>query len=146
MQLPPRTAQRGALLARSGFCCLRNEGFFVRYQLVKGAAYSITDLLTTLNQRTNRPPTSSLICRKLDALPRDTFDSLGLIIAAKTGVEDGVRLSSDQIGGIERAVSCKFQADTASEIAHVHACGGVTSAAAVKAAYYEQSHVLRIGL
>ena len=68
------------------------------------------------------------------------------MIAAKASIEDGVRLGSHQIDGIARAVSSCFQADTASEIAHVHACGGVVSVAAAKAAYYEYSHVLRIGL
>ena len=70
------------------------------------------------------------------------------MITAKASIEDGVRLGSHQIDGIARAVSSCFQADAASEIAHVHACacGGVVSAAAAKAAYYEYSHVLRIGL
>lgn len=110
------------------------------------AAYSVTDILTTLNLRTNHPPTPSLICRKLDSLSRPAFDSLSIMIAAKANIEDGVRLSSHQINGVARAVSSCFQADAASEIAHVHACGGVVSAAAAKAAYYEYSHVLRIGL
>ena len=122
--LPPRSEVRRLRVVAFVVCDMEQaKGFLSATSLSREesrAAYSITDLLTTLNQRTNRPPTSSLICRKLDALPRDTFDSLGLIIAAKTGVEDGVRFSSHQIDGLARAVSCKFQADTASEIAHVH--------------------------
>ena len=55
------------------------------------------------------------------------------------------RLSPRQLCGMSQAVRV-FPEDTASEVAHVHACESVVSAATVKRASFAASHALRLGL
>ena len=102
------------------------------------AAYSITDISPTHQSSSNILTYMPQTQRAFEA--RIRFPKPHHSGQNGRRSEDGVRLSSHQIGGIARAVSCKFQADTASEIAHVQACGGVTSAAAVNAYKKDVTH------
>ena len=118
------------------------------YSLPNGdlrGACSVVNLLTSLKRRTNsRPPTALLIQRKFSVLSQSNFDTLSLLVENKISMVHGP-LSPHHVGGMTRALKC-FQTDTAAEIAHVHACGVVVSASAVKAALFESSHMVRIGL
>jgi hypothetical protein len=104
------------------------------------AAWSVIKILTSLKRRKSQSPTAALIRRKLDALSSPALDLVGLTIGQTHG-----QLRVDQVGGLARAVR-GFPADTATEVAHVHACGEVLSTAAVEVARFECSHVLRIGV
>ena len=106
--------------------------------------WSVVDLLTSLKWRTSHPPTAALIRRKIDALSLPALDTLGFLMDLTIAEKQG-RLSPHQVGGLALAVRC-FPGHIATEVAHVHACGEVVSAAAVEAARFEQGHILRIGL
>ena len=105
--------------------------------------WSVVNALTSLKHHSH-PPTAVLIRRKIDALSLPALDTLGILVDLTIAEKHG-RLSRHQVGGLAMAVRC-FPDDTASEVAHVHACGEVVSAAAVEAARFEQGHILRIGL
>ena len=108
---------------------------------LRGAWSAIESIIrrSSRNRRSNRPLTSLLIHRKLDALSGPALDSLTFILATKTD------LSSHQVGGISRVVRY-FQAEVAEEVAYVHNCGAVVSEKASKAAYSVSSHMLRLAL
>ena len=107
--------------------------------------WALVDILTLLKRRGNHPPpTAELIRRKYDALSLPALDTLSIMVDS-TIAEQRRRLSPRQVCGMAQAVRA-FQQDTASEVAHVHACNNVVSAAAVKRASYAASHELRIGL
>ena len=107
--------------------------------------WGLVDILTLLKRRGNHPPpTAELIRRKFDALSLPALDTLSIMVDS-TIAEQHRRLSPRQVCGMAQAVRV-FQEDTASEIAQVHACNNVVSAAAVKRASYAASHELRIGL
>ena len=106
------------------------------------SAWSAIEIIirrSSRNRRSNRPLTSLLIRRKLDALSGPALDSLTFILATKSD------LSSHQIGGISQAVRY-FQAEVAAEVAYVHNCGAVVSEKASKAAYSVSSHMLWLAL
>ena len=107
-------------------------------------ACSVIKVLTSLKRRNSQSPTAALIRRKLDALSLPAIDRLGFVVGLTIGQTHG-QLRVDQVGGLARAVR-GFPADTATEVAHVHACGEVVSTAAVEVARFECSHVLRIGV
>ena len=105
----------------------------------------VLDVLTTFKRRTKQtPPTATLIRRKLDNLSIPALDTLSILVD-HTISEKHRRLSPRQVCGMVQAVRC-FPDETAAEVAHVHACNEVVSAAAVNAASFEAGHVLRIGL
>lgn len=81
---------------------------------LRGAWSAIESIIrrSSRNRRSNRPLTSLLIRRKLDALSGPALDSLTFILATKTD------LSSHQVGGISRVVRY-FQAEVAEEVAYV---------------------------
>jgi len=107
--------------------------------------WATLDILTSFKRRTNRPPpTAELIRRKFDDLSLPALDTLSILVDHTIEEQHG-RLGPRQVGGMARAVRV-FPEDTASEVAHVHACGNVASAAAVKRASYEASHAFRVGL
>ena len=105
--------------------------------------WSVVNALTSLKHHSH-PPTAVLIRRKIDALSLPALDTLGILVDLTIAEKHG-RLSRHQVGGLAMAVRC-FPDDTASEVAHVHACGEVVSAAAVEADRFESGHILRIGL
>ena len=107
--------------------------------------WSLVDVLTMLKRRANHPPpTAELIRRKFDALSLPALDTLSILID-HTIAEQHRRLSPRQVCGMSQAVRV-FPEDTASEVAHVHACESVVSAVAVKRASFAASHALRLGL
>ena len=87
---------------------------------------------------------AELIRRKFDELSLPALDTLSILVDHTIEEQHG-RLGPRQVGGMARAVRV-FPEDTASEVAHVHACDKVVSAAAVKRASYEASHAFRVGL
>ena len=106
---------------------------------------ALVDILTSLKRRANHPPpTEELILRKFDALSLPALDTLSILIDHTTAGQHR-RLSPRQVCGMSQAVIV-FSEDTASEVAHVHACESVVSAVAVKRASLDASHVLRLGL
>ena len=107
------------------------------------AAWSVIRVLTSLKRRNSQPPTAALIRRKIDALSLPALDRLAFLVGLAIAETHG-QLRVDQVGGLERAVR-GFPADTATEVAHVLACGEVVSTAAVEVARFECSHVIRIG-
>ena len=107
--------------------------------------WALVDVLTSLKRRGNHPPpTAELIRRKFDALSLPALDTLSILMDS-TIAEQRRRLSPRQVCGMAQAVRV-FPEDTALEVAHMHACGHVVSAAALKRASYAASHELRIGL
>ena len=108
--------------------------------------WALVDVLTSLKRRGNHPPpTAELIRRrKFDALSLPALDTLSILVDS-TIAEQRRRLSPRQVCGMAQAVRV-FPEDTALEVAHMHACGHVVSAAALKRASYAASHELRIGL
>ena len=107
--------------------------------------WSLIDILTMLKRRGNLPPpTAELILRKFDGLSLLALDNLSMLIEY-TIAEQGRRLCPDQVCAMAHAVRV-FPEDTASEIAHAHACESVASADGVKRASHEGSHLLRLGL
>ena len=105
-------------------------------------AVSLADLLTSLKQR--RPPTEPLLRRKFDALSRPALGALPFLVEHAV-VARHARLTPNERDGVARAVT-SFAADTAAEVAHVHARGAVASEEAVGFARGQASHLLRIGL
>jgi hypothetical protein len=107
--------------------------------------WSLVDVLTMLKRRANHPPpTAELIRRKFDALSLPALDTLSILID-HTIAEQHRRLSPRQVCGMSQAVRV-FPEDTASEVAHAHACESVVSTTAAKRASFEASHLLRLGL
>ena len=107
--------------------------------------WALVDILTLLKMRRNHPPpTVELIRRKYDALSLPALDTLSIMVDSAIA-EKHRRLSPRQICGMVQAIRV-FQEDTASEVAHVHACNNVVSATAVKRASCVAGHELRIGL
>ena len=107
--------------------------------------WALVDILTSLKRRGNHPPpTAELIRRKFDALSSPALDTLSILMDS-TIAEQCRRLSPRQVCGMAQAVRV-FPEDTASEVAHVHACGAVASEEAVGFARNQASHMLRIGL
>ena len=105
---------------------------------------TLVDILTSLKRRANHPPpTAELILRKFDTLPMPELDMLSSLMD-RTIAEQRGRLSHRQFCGMARAVR-SFPEDTAAEVAYAHACDKVVSDAAVKAASFQTSHLLRIG-
>jgi hypothetical protein len=82
--------------------------------------------------------------RKFDALSLPALDTLSILID-HTIAEQHRRLSPRQVCGMSQAVRV-FPEDTASEVAHAHACESVVSTTAAKRASFEASHLLRLGL
>ena len=106
---------------------------------------ALVDILTSLKRRANHPPpTEELILRNFDALSLPALNTLSILIDHTTAGQHR-RLSPRQVCGMSQAVIV-FSEDTASEVAHVHACERVVSAVAVKRASLDASHVLRLGL
>jgi hypothetical protein len=107
--------------------------------------WSLVDMLTMLKRRGNNPPpTAQLILRKFHELSLPALDTLSILMEY-TIAEQRRRLGPDQVCAMAHAVR-GFPEDTASEIAHAHACERVTSADGVKRASREGSHLLRLGL
>ena len=107
--------------------------------------WALVDILTSLKRRANHPPpTAELILRKFDDLSLPALDTLSLLIDHTTAGQHR-RLSPRQVCGMSQAVRV-FPEDTASEVAHVHACESVVSAAAVERVSFQASHALRLGL
>ena len=107
--------------------------------------WALIDILTSLKRRANHPPpTAELILRKFDDLSLPALDTLSLLIDHTTAGQHR-RLSPRQVCGMSQAVRV-FPEDTASEVAHVHACESVVSAAAVETASFAASQALRLGL
>ena len=106
---------------------------------------ALVDILTSLKRRANHPPpTEELILRKFDALSLPALNTLSILIDHTTAGQHR-RLSPRQVCGMSQAVRV-FPEDTASEVAHVHACESVVSSAATKRASLAASHALRLGL
>ena len=107
--------------------------------------WALIDILTSLKRRANHPPpTAELILRKFDALSLPALDTLSILMDHTTAGQRR-RLSPRQVCGMAQAVRV-FPEDTASEVAHVHACESVVSAAGVKRASLVASQALRLGL
>ena len=107
--------------------------------------WSLVGVLTMLKRRANHPPpTAELIRRKFDALSLPALDTLSILID-HTIAEQHRRLRPRQVCGMSHAVRV-FREDTASEVAHAHACESVVSTTAAKRASFEASHLLRLGL
>ena len=107
--------------------------------------WALVDILTSLKRRANHPPpTAQLIRRKFDALSLPALETLSILVE-HTIIEQHYRLSPRQVFGMAQAMRV-FPEDTALEVAHVHACDNVVSAAAVKSASFNASHALRLGL
>ena len=107
--------------------------------------WALIDILTSLKRRANPPPpTAELILRKFDDLSLPALDTLSLLIDHTTAGQHR-RLSPREVCGMSQAVRV-FPEDTASEVAHVHACESVVSAAAVETASFAASQALRLGL
>ena len=107
--------------------------------------WALIDILTSLKRRAkNPPPTAELILRKFDALSLPALDTLSILIDHTTAGQHR-RLSPRQVCGMSQAVRV-FPKDTASEVAHVHACESVVSDAAVKRGIFAASHARRLGL
>ena len=107
--------------------------------------WALVGLLTSLKRRANHPPpTAQWIRRKIDALSLPALETLSILVE-HTIIERHCRLSPRQVFGMAQAVRV-FPEDTALEVAHVHACDNVVSAAAVKSASFNASHALRLGL
>ena len=105
----------------------------------------LVDIFTSLKRRANHPPpTAELIRRKFDALSLPALDTLSILVD-HTIAGQHRRLSPRQICGMARAVR-DFPEDTAKEVAYAHACNNVVSDATVKAASFQSSHALRLGL
>ena len=107
--------------------------------------WGLVDIFTSLKRRANhQPPTAELIRRKFDALSLPALDTLSILVD-HTIAGQHRRLSPRQICGMARAVR-DFPEDTAKEVAYAHACNNVVSDATVKAASFQSSHALRLGL
>ena len=107
--------------------------------------WALIDILTSLKRRANHPPpTAELILRKFDDLSLPALDTLSLLIDHTTAGQHR-RVSPREVCGMSQAVRV-FPEDTASEVAHVHACESVVSAAAVETASFAASQALRLGL
>ena len=107
--------------------------------------WSLVDMLTMLKRRGNHPPpTAQLILRKFHELSLPALDTLSILMEY-TIAEQRRRLGPDQVCAMAQAVRV-FPEDTASEIAHAHACESVASADGVKRASREGSHLLRYTL
>jgi len=106
--------------------------------------WALVDMLTSVKRRANHPPpTTELIRRKFDTLPRPALDTLSILVDQTIAEQHG-RLSPSQVCGMARAVR-SFPEDTAAEVAYAHACGKVVSDETVEAARVQTSHLLRIG-
>ena len=107
--------------------------------------WSMVDILTSLKRNTSHSPTAALIRRKLDALPLPALDKLGCLVDLTILQRHGHHLSIGHYHGFQLAIS-SFPDDTATEIARAHSCREVISAAAIEAARFDFSHVLRLGI
>ena len=108
--------------------------------------WSAIDALTSLKHRSSNPPSAALIRRKIDALSLPATETLGVLVDLFFAIaEKKCRLSPRQVDGLTWAVKC-FPENTATEVADVHARREVVSATAVKAAWFEAGHILRLGI
>ena len=107
--------------------------------------WSVVDILTSLKRNTSHTPTAALIRRKLDALPLPALEKLGCLVDLTILQRHGHHLSIGHYHGFQLAIS-SFPDDTATEIARAHSCREVISAAAIEAARFDFSHVLRLGI
>ena len=108
------------------------------------STFAAVDVLTSLKWR-GSPPTAALVRRKVDSLTwLGAQDALCFLIDRTIADKHGW-LSRHEFDGMTRAVQ-SFLADTAAEVAHVHARGAVASEQAVGLARDQASHLLRIGL
>ena len=108
--------------------------------------WSAIDALTSLKHRSSNPPSAALIRRKIDALSLPATETLGVLVDLFFAIaEKKCRLSPRQVDGLTWAVKC-FPENTATEVADVHARREVVSVTAVKAAWFEAGHILRLGI
>ena len=108
------------------------------------STFAAVDVLTSLKWR-GSPPTAALVRRKVDSLTwLGAQDALCFLIDRTIADKHGW-LSRHEFDGMTRAVQ-SFLADTAAEVALVHARGAVASEQAVGLARDQASHLLRIGL
>ena len=107
--------------------------------------WSVVDILTSLKRNTSHSPTAALIRRKLDALPLPALEKLGCLVDLTILQRHGHHLSTRHYHGFQLAIS-SFPDDTATEVARAHSCREVISAAAIEAARFDFSHVLRLGI
>ena len=107
--------------------------------------WAMVDVLTSLKRRPNQaPPTADFIRRKFEALSIPATETLSILMAL-TLRKENCPLAHFHVYGMAHAVG-SFPKETASEVAHVLACDQIVSAAALKTASLEASHVLRLGL
>ena len=108
--------------------------------------WSAIDVLTSLKHRSSHPPSAALIRRKIDALSLPATETLGVLVDLFFAIaEKKCRLSPRQVDGLTWAVKC-FPGNTATEVEDVHARREVVSVTAVKAAWFEAGHILRLGI
>ena len=107
--------------------------------------WALVDLLTSFKRRANHPPpTAELIGRKFAALTKPASDTLSMLMDCS--IQQANRgLSQGQVYGMVEALKI-FPKETATEVAHVHACNSVISPTARQTVSREASHILRIGL
>ena len=108
------------------------------------STFAAVDVLTSLKWR-GSPPTAALVRRKVDSLTWIGAQDALCFLIDRTIADRHGWLSPHEFDGMTRAVR-SFLADTAAEVAHVHARGGVASEQAVGLARDQASHLLRIGL
>ena len=102
--------------------------------------WAMVDVLTSLKRRTNQaPPTADFIRRKFEALSIPATETLSILMAL-TLRKENCPLAHFHVYGMAHAVG-SFPKETASEVAHVLACDQIVSAAALKTASLEASHV-----
>ena len=108
------------------------------------STFAAVDVLTSPKWR-GSPPTAALVRRKVDSLTWIGAQDALCFLIDRTIADRHGWLSRHEFDGMTRAVR-SFLADTAAEVAHVHARGGVASEQAVGLARDQASHLLRIGL
>jgi hypothetical protein len=108
------------------------------------STFAAVDVLTSLKWR-GSPPTAALVRRKVDSLTWLGAQDALCFLMDRTIADRHGWLSRHEFDGMTRAVQ-SFLADTAAEVAHVHARGAVASEEAVRLARNQASHLLRIGL
>ena len=108
------------------------------------STFAAVDVLTSLKWR-GSPPTAALVRRKVDSLTWLGAQDALCFLMDRTIADRHGWLSRHEFDGMMRAVQ-SFLADTAAEVAHVHARGAVASEEAVGFARNQASHLLRIGL
>ena len=106
--------------------------------------WALVDLLTSVKRSANHPPpTAELIRRKFEALSSPALDTVPILVD-HTIAERHCRLAQSHLFGMERALR-SFQEDTASEVAHAHACNSVVSDATVKTVSLKTSSIVYRG-